>query len=757
MSIVSAFVFATIGLSRISIASTAILLTVVLLIAVGIKRYRAGAVNSARLLIWIEFLYLIRFQLIAALFLALVLPACYFLVPSIFIGLFDARGFWSFVLVVWMAVQLAWTVMITSRLVLVYGPDRFSGIHDLTVPSPKPQEVGGRLKARAGDVTYVHMILYSLLAAPAVVLLFHGTEMLWYRKGIAIAIGVALALILLFVVAFLHYRIERWDAGWTAARVFPSFGVLQWRQQDGRWRLWRILDWCLSKLPERLRKGLVSDGRLRSGHQVAMMALLLELVVYVSLGFLLRPDYILPEHEPAALFFALFLIMLMTWFYTGAAFFLDAIRVPVLSTVLVLSILSGVTARTDHQFEISPAVKHEPIDVSPINVVRQWEKARQQVPNAPVIVVATAGGGIRAATWTTQVLTGLESESRKRACSVSLSSSLLAVSSVSGGSVGNMFFVAAYDSVSGNLNADPAVLEWIRFNSSRSTLSAVGWGLLYPDSARTLPGIGMLVPQTVDRGWALENAWIAGWRHPPNINNWREDVAAGRRPAAIFNATAAENGERFLIASTDLQELVLEDAFGKLEDKATIQFSRAFAQYDVPVATAARLSATFPYVSAEAQASRGATKARVHVGDGGYYDNSGVLSALEWLEEASAALKEHPVLLLLIDAEPGKPEAGKRWSWQRQILAPLDTLLKVRSSSQLMRSNFELGIGLRQLQTGSDPLQVKSVSFLFSSPTPTPLSWHLTSDQKQAITDNWQSNKSKDATQAVMNFLGCSK
>jgi hypothetical protein len=283
----------------------------------------------------------------------------------------------------------------------------------------------------------------------------------------------------------------------------------------------------------------------------------------------------------------------------------------------------------------------------------------------------------------------------------------------------------------------------------------VGWGLLYPDSARTLPAIGILVPQTIDRGWALENAWIAGWQHPPNINNWREDEAAGHRPAAIFNATAAENGERFLIASTDLEDIVLEDTFGKLEDKATIQFSRTFAHYDVPVATAARLSATFPYVSAEAQASHGPAKARVHVGDGGYYDNSGVLSALEWLEEASPALNGHRVLLLLIDAEPGSPEAGKRWSWQRQMISPLDTLLNVRSSSQVLRSNFELGIGLRQLQSGANALNVRAVRFLFSSSAPTPLSWHLTNDQKAAIVKNWEASRNR--VDEVMEFLACTR
>jgi hypothetical protein len=175
----------------------------------------------------------------------------------------------------------------------------------------------------------------------------------------------------------------------------------------------------------------------------------------------------------------------------------------------------------------------------------------------------------------------------------------------------------------------------------------------------------------------------------------------------------------------------------------------------VPVATAARLSATFPYVSAEAQASHGPAKARVHVGDGGYYDNSGVLSALEWLEEASSALQGHPVLLLLIDAEPGAPEAGKRWSWQRQLTAPLDTLLNVRTSSQLMRSNFELGIGLRQLRAGESALTVSTIPFHFTTSAPAPLSWHLTREQLATITTNW--DRSIAPRNAVMEFLGCQK
>jgi hypothetical protein len=743
-----------VGIIKVPVLGLAIaLLSITLLIAI-FRFFPIHPLNWDLFLEWIEYFYLIRFQFLGALLLAIVIPVGYFAAPSIFVGLFDARGWISFTLIVWMAVQLAWTVMIASRLILVYGPERFEGIQGLGLEEAKknPTQIEQVIPRRSGDVTYGQMAVFGFLAAPAVVMLCCGTELAWLYKGLGIAVGIGLAIGLLFVTAALHYRIERWDGARAAARVFPPFAFLKWKQDYSRWKAWQMVDCLLAKLPPRLRNGLIRDGQLRSGHEVATISLLLQLAIYIALGLALRPDLRLPEHQPAALFFAFFLLILLTWLFSGAAFFLDAVRAPVLLTLLALSLLSGAISKTDHQFKIEGSRSAEVV-VSPANVVRQWKLARQAAANAPVIVVATAGGGIRAAAWTAQVLTGLEEESRSKACPAKLSTSLLAISSVSGGSVGSMFFLAGYKSKDGVFDAD--AITGIRFNASRSTLSAVGWGLLFPDAARTLPLFGMFIPQQIDRGWALENAWISGWEDPPNLSNWRSDVANGHRPAAIFNATAAESGQRFLIASTDLDDVVLRDASGTVQDSKTMQFSKSFPGYDVPVATAARLSATFPYVSAEVQASDGSKKARVHVADGGYYDNSGVLSALEWVEEASSELSGHPVLFLLIDSESGTPNPGKRWSWQRQLVSPIDTLLNVRTASQELRSSVELGIGSRQLRSQPGPgLDVKpAVQFLFSSPMPAPLSWHLTPEQHESITASWRANSG--AKNNVLRFLGC--
>src|SRR5882724_6084557 len=72
---------------------TGSLLSLLALLLIGAAVYFAlRHLGWKRLLMWLEFAYLIRFQLISAALLALALPAGRFAAPSIFIGLFDALG-----------------------------------------------------------------------------------------------------------------------------------------------------------------------------------------------------------------------------------------------------------------------------------------------------------------------------------------------------------------------------------------------------------------------------------------------------------------------------------------------------------------------------------------------------------------------------------------------------------------------------------------------------------------------------------------
>ena len=276
-----------------------------LLILARVFPYPADSV-----LLWIEYAYLLRFQIFLEV-LALALPLAYRVLPSLFVGVFDARGFTSFVFVVWAAFQMGWTILVTSRLVFVYGPDRF-----IRATSIMPKRVGAGLVAAFG-----------LLALPVVVILFLGTSALTFPgKVLATILGLLLAIGVLALTASLHFAIE--DPGNSADLIFPSFGFLT-RTVRPTSVFWTFIGTYLGRHPpDDLQAGILdttpgNPPRLRSGHEMAAIALAVFSGVYVILGiFFFSPARRNPDREPAALFFVLLLLAVLTWLFSGAAFFL---------------------------------------------------------------------------------------------------------------------------------------------------------------------------------------------------------------------------------------------------------------------------------------------------------------------------------------------------------------------------------------------------------------------------------------------------
>ena len=176
--------------------------------------------------------FLLRFQITAALILFLALPLAYHLIPSLFVGVFDAQGFVSFAFIVWAAFQLAWTVMVASRLVLVYGPERFS-----RAPF-QPRRAGAKVVSAFG-----------LLAVPLVVILFIGSDIPHGTgKIVAALLGLFLAIGVLILTASLHFAIED-PQGHTAETIFPSFGFLQ-KKATPKSRFWTVIgSWLARRLP----------------------------------------------------------------------------------------------------------------------------------------------------------------------------------------------------------------------------------------------------------------------------------------------------------------------------------------------------------------------------------------------------------------------------------------------------------------------------------------------------------------------------
>jgi hypothetical protein len=273
----------------------------------------------------------------------------------------------------------------------------------------------------------------------------------------------------------------------------------------------------------------------------------------------------------------------------------------------------------------------------------------------------------------------------------------------------------------------------------------------------------------------LEHSWLrkgSPWPNRPGVEagltEWRSDYVKGWRPGLILNATVAETGERLAIATVPLR--------GK--DMGAILGGK-----DVRVITAARLSASFPYVSPAARAD--VKSPQPHVVDGGYYDNYGIASLVEWLDR-ELSKDDQPMKRVLIVRIHGAPSGASsavaegasfepstditNRGWFYQTFAPVKTLLAVRGAGQ--RSHAEVQLRLLTEKYQRAPAQghavaIQTVTFEFCSDDkneycskPAPLSWHLNEYEKCAIEQSWQAqwrNAEQSSLGTVRDFFGMPK
>lgn len=644
----------------------------------------------------LQYLVLCRFPLTAGVLL-MTFPVTAVTAARPMLGnLFSLHGF-GFGVVTFLALFMAWVVLVTLVLIWQLAPERFG-----TGPFELPEWVRFPLESRRG------FALALLLASPTIAVAWTASPGGAGGKLLAAGTGIASATWLIWLVFFLRERSQTF----------------------------------LTQVPERLCRWLSApflrgyvyqdeEGRRRfhRGHLFNALLVLVTGLVYVAFYLAQTPGDESFDLFPA-LVYTMLLMILGTFVLSGASFFLDRYRVPTLLMVTVASFFSFFISDTDHYYRTyhrTELARSSPA-LDTAAAFRAWYEARPR-KDAPVVAVTAVGGGITTGLWTGHVLARLEREVGEE-----LISSIALVSGVSGGSVGTLHFMDALAKPDGR--SLRSRLELARENVARPSLSEAVWGLVYPDFWRTLPGPWFRWKGVEDRGEALELAWSQRLRHPEaTLADWREEIRAGRLPVPIFNTTITETGGRLLMTPVDLRP-----------DWGARGFSQVYPELDIRAVTAARLSAAFPYVSPIARPrlddprdTRG-----YHLADGGYYDNFGVSSLVDWLRTVLPVLRElkgRRILLVQIRDAPGRDrEAGSRTGWIVSVLGPLKTLMSIRTASQAARNEMEVDLFQRLARRQG----VEVESFLFtlapgpgSDDEPLPLSWQLTDEEKERIQGRW--------------------
>lgn len=230
----------------------------------------------------------------------------------------------------------------------------------------------------------------------------------------------------------------------------------------------------------------------------------------------------------------------------------------------------------------------------------------------PVYIVAAQGGGIRSLKWTAGVMEQLELQMP------GFTRHVYGFSGVSGGTVGAAFYNAYYRDylIEGDTSRSADFAEI----TSDDYLSAVTGAMLFPDMVQNfLPfPVGYF-----DRARWLEDSWADAYNDHLNgntfdqqfLNLWKDEYCY-QVPGMFINTTVVENGQKAVMSNIDFSGPEFPD----------VKDIHQHIENDVPLKTAALLSARFPYVTPPGTALDSLDNA-INLVDGGYFENTGLGTA----------------------------------------------------------------------------------------------------------------------------------
>jgi hypothetical protein len=434
-------------------------------------------------------------------------------------------------------------------------------------------------------------------------------------------------------------------------------------------------------------------------------------------------------------------------------------RIPILTFILAWALLiSGCPVTDNHAIRTLGGVPpRRTFDMA----FQQWHAriAARHPPGTreiPMIIVATEGGGIRAAYWTAAVLSSLQDKLP------AFSDYCFAISGVSGGSVGAAVFesLLVRRAESGgvpSLHADArAVLE---FDALSGTLAA----LAQPDLVQRFIPLGF-----PDRAKALERGWEYGWqKHFPTGRNLMAEPFVETLeehpalPLLLMNGTLVETGDRVITSNVVLRRnLQFRNSFDAIED----------IRHDVRTSTASLLSARFPYVTPVGTIEnmvRGGARRRI--ADGGYFEVSGATTAAEvasYVMQQPVEPRVRPLVILIdyrdrtqIDREPSDerpfcpaPGVCGPASWKEKTFFATEVLSPVWALANARGARGSQAVGdLVQLMGDQHVVEFR----LLPRYVPLPLGWVLSQRAQDSI--DWSAaceGGNRTATERVGKFIG---
>jgi hypothetical protein len=432
----------------------------------------------------------------------------------------------------------------------------------------------------------------------------------------------------------------------------------------------------------------------------------------------------------------------------------------------------------------------------------QLEAWKQRHATKPTLVVVTVSGGAsRSALWVIVVLNRLSQLPGWQHGHVRL------ITGASGGMLGAAYYVACLTDRGLSTDEEESAPLSLVHNISKDCLTAVTehWVL------RDLPMMLSPFPYTEDRGRALENIWSTNLARKLDVPfmSLQDGEEAGWRPSLVFSPMLVEDGRRLLVSNLDLRfaaestgNFLLGDSPEEREQRqrqgtpetapqyplrpgihkkgtnlrtsqsrpvgqerysreviegryalSAVEFFRLFpGATGFQLATATRMSASFPYVSPAVSLP---TDPPRRVVDAGYYDNYGVNVAASWIYHYQTWIGANTRGIVLIQIRDSASEQRRLsltvksdeplW-WQRgydELFGPPAGALKARESVMSFRNDEQLQMLDIMLNDPKRPNFFTTV--VFERPGRAAMSWYLSTAEAESITQGMDSPQNRGA------------
>lgn len=406
---------------------------------------------------------------------------------------------------------------------------------------------------------------------------------------------------------------------------------------------------------------------------------------------------------------------------------------PVLSLTAILLVAVGWAGGDPdlHAVKTRPGSADSPSDRTDVAAAfTSWADRTDGCPGTvrPLVIVAASGGGIRAAVWTASAMASItqasdDADDAQQNCR----SAVFASSGVSGGSVGLALTRAeAYTRFGNNtptarqsIDAARAIRQAGANLADPDVIAAGLAGTVIGDPVASGTGIRAQLensgPQWSDRAALIEQGWAT--QVPPLGETFPWTAAGSPTGPLILNSTSVGPHCRVLVSQLQTGVTIpappsdAEVGRENTDDPDTVGCSSAdgqpaaavdFADLFAPClptmswATAAMLSARFPYVtpSGRVSASSGPCEGNAwQFIDGGYADGSGLATVADLAPQVSVLAAEHNArvsagdargyivpIVVYLDDEPQDPASAENPKATVETLVPVTGYLNTHAA-----------------------------------------------------------------------------